>query len=146
MGTVAALIWLIVGVALAAAEALTGDFVLLMLGGAALATAGVSAATDFPVWTDAVVFGAASLLLLLGVRPALRRRYASPPVLPTGMDALPGKHALVLEQVDEQSGRVKIDGEVWTARPLDATEVYEPGTTVTVMQIDGATAVVWRGV
>lgn len=35
MGDVTALIWLIAGVALAAAEALTGDFVLLMLGGAA---------------------------------------------------------------------------------------------------------------
>ncbi|MCK0093147.1 NfeD family protein [Rhodococcus sp. F64268] len=146
MGAVAALIWLIVGVALAAGEALTGDFALLMLGGAALVTAGVSAATDFPVWADAIVFGAASLLLLLGVRPALRRRYATPPALPTGIDALPGKPAVVLEQVDERSGRVKIDGDIWTARALDATEVYEPGTTVTVMQIDGATAVVWRGV
>jgi membrane protein implicated in regulation of membrane protease activity len=28
---------------------------------------------------------------------------------------------------------------------LDETEVYAPGTTVTVMEIDGATAVVWKG-
>ncbi|MDV2475581.1 NfeD family protein [Rhodococcus zopfii] len=145
-GDVTALIWLIAGVALAAAEALTGDFVLLMLGGAALVTAGVSAATDLPVWADAVVFAVSSLVLLLGVRPALRRRYAAPPALTTGVDALPGKHALVLEQVAEHSGQVKINGEIWTARPLDDTAVYEPGTTVTVMQIDGATAVVWRGV
>lgn len=143
---VAALIWLIAGVALAAAEALTGDFVLLMLGGAALGTAGVSAATDAPVWIDAVVFAVFSLVLLLGVRPILRRRYSVPPALTTGVEALSGKHALVLEQVGEHAGRVKIDGDVWTARPLDVTEVYEPGTTVTVMQIDGATAVVWRGV
>ncbi len=47
------MIWLIAGVALAAGEALTGDFVLLMLGGAALATAGVAAVTDLPVWFDA---------------------------------------------------------------------------------------------
>ena len=141
-----ALIWLVAGVALAAAEALTGDFVLLMLGGAALATAGVSAVTDAPVWVDAVVFAVFSLILVVGVRPVLRRRYASPPALTTGVDALPGKHALVLEQVAEHSGQVKIDGEIWTARPLDGSDVYEPGTTVTVMQIDGATAVVWRGI
>jgi membrane protein implicated in regulation of membrane protease activity len=146
MVAVAALIWLIAGVALAAAEALTGDFVLLMLGGAALATAGVSAATDLPVWLDAVVFALFALVLRRGVRPIRRRRYSAPPALTTGVDALPGKHALVVEQVGEHAGRVKIDGDVWTARPLDATEVYEPGTTVTVMQIDGATAVVWRGV
>ncbi|MEE2056110.1 MULTISPECIES: NfeD family protein [Rhodococcus] len=140
-----ALIWLIAGVALAAGEALTGDFVLLMLGGAALATAGVAAVTDLPVWFDALVFAIASLVLLLGVRPPLRRRYAQPPALTTGIDALPGKHALVLESVDAHSGQVKIDGDVWTARPLDETESYEAGTTVTVMEIDGATAVVWRG-
>ncbi len=146
MVPVVALIWLIAGAALAAAEALTGDFVLLMLGGAALGTAGVSAATDVPVWIDAGVFAVFSLVLLLGVRPILRRRYSVPPALTTGVEALPGKHALVLEEVGEHAGRVKIDGDVWTARPLDVTEVYEPGTTVTVMQIDGATAVVWRGV
>ncbi|MBM7461007.1 NfeD family protein [Rhodococcus coprophilus] len=146
MVLVAALIWLIAGVALAAAEALTGDFVLLMLGGAALGTAAVTAVTDAPVWIDAVVFAVFSLVLLLGVRPILRRRYSVPPALTMGVEALPGKHALVLEQVGEHAGRVKIDGDVWTARPLDVTEVYEPGTTVTVMQIDGATAVVWRGV
>ena len=146
MVIVAALIWLIAGVALAAGEALTGDFALLMLGGAALVTGGVSAVTDFPVWIDAVIFAAAAAVLLLGVRPILRRRYSLPPAVPTGIDALPGKRALVLEQVGEHSGRVKIDGDVWTARPLDGTEVYEPGTTVTVMLIDGATAVVWRGV
>ncbi|WP_226436929.1 NfeD family protein [Rhodococcus yananensis] len=139
------LIWLVAAVALAAAEALTGDFVLLMLGGAALTTAGVSAITDWPVWADAVVFALASVVLLLGVRPPLRRRFSRPPALTTGIDALPGKHALVLESVGVHSGRVKIDGEVWSARPLDETESYETGTTVTVMEIDGATAVVWRG-
>ena len=45
----------------------------------------------------------------------------------------------------EHSGQVKLDGEVWTARPYDTTEVYPPGTKVTVMEINGATAVVWRG-
>ena len=56
-----------------------------------------------------------------------------------------GKQALVLEEVGAHAGQVKLDGDVWTARPLDVTEVYPPGTTVTVMEIDGATAVVWRG-
>ncbi|MBY6410022.1 NfeD family protein [Rhodococcus sp. BP-252] len=141
----AAIIWLIAGVVLAAAEALTGDFFLLMLAGGALATAGVSAVTDFPVWADALVFGVVSLALVLGVRPILLRKFAKPPLLPTNAAALTGKSALVLEQVSAHEGQIKLAGEVWTARPLDETEVYAPGTTVTVMEIDGATAVVWRG-
>ncbi|OAK54880.1 NfeD family protein [Rhodococcoides kyotonense] len=141
----AAIIWLIAGVVLAAAEALTGDFFLLMLAGGALATAGVSAVTDFPVWAGALVFGVVSLALVLGVRPILLRKFAKPPLLPTNAAALTGKSALVLEQVSAHEGQIKLAGEVWTARPLDETEVYAPGTTVTVMEIDGATAVVWRG-
>jgi membrane protein implicated in regulation of membrane protease activity len=145
MDSVAAIIWLIAGIALAAAEALTGDFFLLMLAGGALATAGISAVTDFPVWADAVVFGLVSLVLVLGVRPILLRRFAAPPALATNTAALTGKSAVVLEQVAAHEGQVKLGGEVWTARPLDESEVYAPGTTVTVMEIDGATAVVWRG-
>ena len=141
----AALIWLVAGVVLAAAEAMTGDLFLLMLAGGALVTGGVAAVTDFPIWADALVFAVVSLLLLVGVRPMLLRRFSAPPPTPTNVAALTGKHALVLEEVGEHAGRVKLDGDVWTARPLDATEVYPPGSTVTVMEIDGATAVVWRG-
>ncbi|TDP41228.1 membrane protein implicated in regulation of membrane protease activity [Nocardia ignorata] len=142
---VAAIIWLIAGLVLAAAEMLTGDLTLLMLGVAALATAGVSATAELPLWGDALVFGAMAGVLFLGVRPALRRRFGTPPPTPTNVDALTGKSALVLEDVAEYSGRVKLGGEVWTARPLDPSEVYEAGVTVYVMKIDGATAVVWKG-
>lgn len=141
----AALIWLVAGVVLAAAEAATGDFFLLMLGGAALATAGFAAGTDLPVWVDAIFFAVVSLALVAGVRPLLLRRFATPPLLATNTAALPGRHALVLEEVSEHRGQVKLDGQVWTARPLDPTEVYPPGSTVTVMEIEGATALVWQG-
>jgi len=42
------------------------------------------------------------------------------------------------------SGQVRLDGQVWTARPLNEDETYEPGEPVTVMQINGATAVVFK--
>ncbi|MFD4428143.1 NfeD family protein [Nocardia sp. NPDC058497] len=140
----AAIIWLIAGIVLAA-EMLTGDLTLLMLGVAALGTAGVSAAAGLPLWGDALVFGAVAGVLFLGVRPVLRRKFGSPPPIATNVDALPGKSALVLEQVAEYSGQVKLGGEVWTARPLDPNDVYDAGVTVYVMKIDGATAVVWKG-
>ncbi|MGC0364066.1 membrane protein implicated in regulation of membrane protease activity [Rhodococcus sp. 27YEA15] len=140
----AALVWLVGALVLAGAEALVGDFFLLMLAGGALATAGVSAVTDFPVWVDAIMFGVFSAALIAGVRPFLLRRFGTPPPLATGIAALEGKHAIVLEEVGEHAGQIKLNGEVWTARPLDSTEVYPPGITVTVMEINGATAVVWR--
>lgn len=50
----------------------------------------------------------------------------------------------MLDRVAQHAGQVKLEGEVWTARPLDDNDVYEPGDQVTVMRIDGATAVVWK--
>jgi membrane protein implicated in regulation of membrane protease activity len=141
-----ALIWLIAALALAGAEALTGDLFLLMLGGGALAAAGTTAVFDWPIWTDGAVFLVVSVLLLVLVRPALRRRFAAGTGLPEPMKALEGKPALVLDRVARHEGQVKLDGQVWTARPLDDDDVYEPGDHVTVIKIDGATAVVFKAI
>jgi membrane protein implicated in regulation of membrane protease activity len=138
----AAVIWLIVGLILVAAEVLSGEFVLLMLGGGALAAAGASFIVAGPV-VGAVVFAVASVLLIFAVRPALRRR------LDRGIDAtvmhhnaLVGTTAVVIARVDGHGGRVKIGGDLWSARSSDGHEVIEPGTKVTVMGISGATALV----
>jgi len=138
------LLWLIVALGLAGAEALTGDMFLLMLGGGALAAAGSSWLFDWPLWADGAVFLAVSVLLLVLVRPALRRRLTVAESVTTGIRALEGKNALVLDRITRHEGQVKLDGEVWTARPLNENDVYQPGELVTVMHIDGATAVVWK--
>jgi membrane protein implicated in regulation of membrane protease activity len=139
-----ALIWLIFALVLAGAEALTGDMFLLMLGGGALAASGVSWLTDSPVWADGIVFLIVSVLLLTLVRPPLRRRLTPAIGVRMGIEALAGKHALVLDRVARDAGQVKLDGQVWTARPFNDADIYEAGESVTVMHIDGATAVVMR--
>jgi membrane protein implicated in regulation of membrane protease activity len=138
----AAVIWLVVGLVLVSAEVLSGEFVLLMLGGGALLAGGASLLGAGPV-AGAVVFGVASVLLLFAARPALRRR------LTKGIDqsvmhhkALVGATAVVLQRVDGHGGRVKIGGDVWSARSSDGHEVIEPGRNVTVLDISGATALV----
>jgi membrane protein implicated in regulation of membrane protease activity len=140
------LIWLILALGLAGAEALTGDMFLLMLSGGALAAAGSSWALDWPIWADGAVFLVVSILLLVLVRPALRRRFTAGQGLPEPAKALEGKSALVLDRVARHEGQVKLDGEVWTARPLNDDDVYEAGDHVTVVHIDGATAVVWKNI
>jgi membrane protein implicated in regulation of membrane protease activity len=140
----AAVIWLIFALGLAGAEALTGDMFLLMLSGGALAAGGSSWLLDLPAWADGAVFLVVSVLLLMLVRPPLRRRLTPPKAITTGVDALEGKSALVLDRVARDEGQVKLDGQVWTARPLNDGDVFEPGDQVTVMHINGATAVVWK--
>jgi membrane protein implicated in regulation of membrane protease activity len=142
----AAVVWLIFAFGLAGAEALTGDMFLLMLGGGALAAATSSWLLNWPNWADGAVFLVFSILLIALVRPTLRRRLTPATGLRTGIEALEGKSALVLDRVASGEGQVKLDGQVWTARPFHDGDSYEAGESVTVMHIDGATAVVWKNV
>ena len=78
------------------------------------------------------------------VRPIAIRHLKQAPVLRTGTAALVGRSAIVLEEVNEHSGRVRIEGEEWSSRPyLDESLVIPVGTKVDVMQIKGATALVY---
>jgi len=93
-----ALSWLVFALALAVAEALTGDMFLLMLGGGALAASLTAWLTDWPILGDGAVFLIVSVLLVVVVRPAVRRQL-TPKAVPTGIQALEGKRAVVLHRV-----------------------------------------------
>jgi len=137
-------LWLAVGVALVVAEVFTTTFVLLMLAAGALAAA-VAAALGLPLWLQGLVFAAVSAAALAGVRPLIQRRVnrnADP--APIGLAAIEGAVVPVIERIDSDHGLIKIEGELWTARPLDHTQVIEPGERVRVIEIKGAIALVWR--
>ncbi|MEJ7651463.1 MAG: NfeD family protein [Nakamurella sp.] len=139
-------IWFAGAVALSIAEALGGEFVLLMLGGAALITAGVSIfVPDNLWWVQLIVFAISSVALVVGARPALLRKFNSSPSIPSNVDAVIGSTATVVSTVDSDGGQVKIGGEVWSAVGMDGHRPLPPGTPVTVVEVRGATAVVIWG-
>jgi len=105
---------------------------------AAAAAAGLGGGAVLQV----LVFAAVSVALIAVVRPIATRHRNQRPQLATGIDALKGKQAVVLERVDHAGGRIKLAGEVWSARSLDAEQVYEAGQEVDVVEIEGATAIV----
>jgi membrane protein implicated in regulation of membrane protease activity len=136
----AALFWLIGGIALIAAEMLSGDFFLLMIGVGALAGAGTELAFGNTV-VSCVVFAVVSIGLVTFARPWLQRRMHGE-LVHTNTNALIGKRAVAMSAVDGQGGQVRLDGDVWSARAFDAHQPISPGTSVTVVEIAGATAVV----
>ncbi len=137
-------LWLTLGVALAVAEVFTGTFVLIMLAAGALAAAG-AAALGIPLGLQALVFAAVSALALWLARPALQRHLHSGGAGgDMGLAQIEGSSALVLEDVDADHGLVKIEGEIWTVRSFDATQVFAAGERVRVIEVKGATALVWR--
>lgn len=138
-----AIIWFIAALVLAGLELAVGEFTLLMLAGAALAAAGVSLA-GAPLWGSVVAFAISAFGLLVFLRPFLRRRLQAPKALDTSVRALVGTTAEVISQVHGTAGQVRLDGSIWSARPLDPELTFVEGDRVTVVDIDGATAVVWK--
>ena len=133
--------WLIAAAALAAGEVATLGF---FLGAVALAAlpAAIAAGVGAPLSVQLIVFILGSVASLAFIRPVARRHLNTPPSIRTGTAALVGARAVVLDRVHSDGGRVKIGGEEWTARPYDEDEVYEQGTRVEVLKIQGATALV----
>ncbi|WP_435973300.1 NfeD family protein [Streptomyces sp. Qhu_M48] len=136
------LIWLSVAGLLAIAELLTLTAALGMLSAAALVTAGFAAA-GLPTPLQFLVFTVVAVVSVVFVRPLAVRHLLKPQTERFGVDALVGRAAYVVSEVSGLGGRVRIGGEEWTARAYDETLVIPPGTTVEVMEISGATALVY---
>jgi membrane protein implicated in regulation of membrane protease activity len=136
------IIWLIVAAVLGTIEIATTTLAFGLLGAAALVAAGAGF-----LGGDAVVqFGAFVVASAAGLgiaRPFAMRHLRHPPLLRTGTAALVGRTGYVLEEVSEHGGRVRIGGEEWSARPYDETLVIPAGTKVDVLQIEGASALVY---
>jgi membrane protein implicated in regulation of membrane protease activity len=136
--------WLMVAVALGVLELLSTDLILIMLAGGALVGM-VAALFGVPVALQIVVALATAVGLLALVRPGVVHRLHAGPTLRTGAEALIGQRGYVLEPMSHAApGRVKINGEVWTAKPYDEDDQIETGAAVDVVSIKGATAYVLR--
>ena len=136
------IIWLIVAAVLGVAEVMTATLAFGLIAVAALVGAGVGAAGG----NVALQFGAFVLASAAGLgiaRPFALRHIKQPPPLRTGTAALVGRSAYVLDEITAHSGRVRIGGEEWSARPYDETLIIPAGVTVDVLQIEGAMALVY---
>ena len=135
------LAWLVLAALLGAAELMTATLAFGLLAVAALAAAivsGVGLGLPLQLGAFAITAGVG-----LGVvRPLAARHIRQPAVLRSGTAALVGRAATVVEQVTAHGGRVRIGGEVWSARSYDESQVIPVDSTVDVFAIEGATALV----
>jgi membrane protein implicated in regulation of membrane protease activity len=134
-------IWVIVAAALVGVEVfsltfLFGPLALAALLAALVAGLGLGAALQIGV------FAGAAIASLVVVRPIAVAHVRTAIPARTGAAALVGQSALVVERVDANAGQVKLAGEVWSARSYDDAQVFEPGQRVSVLEIQGATALV----
>lgn len=135
--------WLGVAFVFGIVETTTLDLVFLMLAGGA-ASGALAAVLGGNVLVQALVAIAASIALLGVVRPIAKRHLRTPMKARTGTAALVGRRGVVIEKVSIDTGRIRLAGEVWTARAFDGESVIEPGASVDVIEIQGATAMVFE--
>ncbi|MEU4511336.1 NfeD family protein [Nonomuraea wenchangensis] len=135
-------IWVILAVVLGVAELFTFTASLGLLGAAALLTA-ATAAIGLPVPLQLIFFAAASAAGLLVVRPLAMRHVKQPQIQRFGVEALVGKPAYTVSEVTGREGRIRVGGEEWSARAYDETLVIPAGATVDIIEIEGATALVY---
>lgn len=136
------LLWLGLGALLVVAELLSMGLILLMLAGGAFAAAITATVTDNWV-IEVVVALVVSTALLALVRPELVKKLHRGPELVLGTRKMIGLRAIAPGTISaHEPCQIKIDGELWTARPYDEFLVIQPGTTVEVLEVRGATAYV----
>jgi len=134
--------WLIAAAALAVAEYFTLTLAFGLLAAAALVAA-IVAGIGGPLLAQVLAFAITAAVGLLIVRPIARRQMTHPSPVREGSYALIGKKAVVIEEVTAMQGLIKLSGEVWSARALDEDQVIPVGSPVDVMEIEGATAIVY---
>ena len=135
--------WLGLAVVLGIVEVTTLDLTFAMLAVGALAGAATALVTD-NILLQAAVSLVVAVAMLAVVRPVALRHLRTPLAIRTGTAALVGAQGLVLEPVTAHGGQVKVKGEVWSARTFDPRERIEVGRSIEVVQIDGATMVVYE--
>ena len=134
--------WLIAAAALGVAESFTLTLAFGLLAAAALVAA-IVAGVGGSLLAQVLAFAITAGVGLVIVRPIAKRQMTHPSPVREGSYALVGKKAVVIEEVTGTQGLIKLSGEVWSARALDEDQVIPVGASVDVMEIEGATAIVY---
>jgi membrane protein implicated in regulation of membrane protease activity len=135
------IVWLVLAAVLGVAEIMTTTLAFGLIAAGAV-VAGVVGVAGAGLPFQLIAFAVASAAGLGVVRPIAVRHIKQPPLLRTGTSALVGRSAKVVEEVTDDGGKVRIGGELWSARPYDESQVIPVGSTVDVFAIEGATALV----
>ena len=132
----AAVVWLALIVVFLLIEASTVTLVSTWFAVGALAAL-IAGLLNAPVWLQVMVFVLVSAAALSALRP-LVRRYVTPKITKTNVDAVIGSTGRVTVAIDNVSavGQVKLGAMYWTARSTAGNRIPE-GTLVQVDRIEG---------
>lgn len=131
-----AILWLVLMIVFILIEVSTVSMVSIWFASGAL-TALIASLCNAPLWLQIVLFVVVSAALLLALRP-LARKYFTPRLTKTNVDAVVGTEGLVTQRIDNlsASGSVKLGGVEWSARSTSGAPLEE-GTRIRVDRVEG---------
>ncbi len=136
------LIWLVLMVGFLIVEAACPLHLVSVWFAAGSLVALIATLLGAPMWLQILLFVVVSVGLLVALWP-LTRKFLTPKVTPTNVDAIVGTEGYVTSPVDNlnATGTVKLGGMEWTARSTSG-ETIEAGKLVKVDRIEGVKAFV----
>ena len=134
--------WLIAAGVFFIIEMATVGFLVFWLGIGSLLAMVTSFATDSFI-IQLIVFLITSTLLLVFTRPLVNKFIKVPKEIKTNAYSIIGKKGIFISKINniEGNGQVKIDGDVWSAKSIDDTDIPKD-TEIEIVEIDGVKAVV----
>ena len=137
----ASILWLVLFVGFLLAEGLSVMVISLWFAAGALAALLVNLLGG-ELWLQVLVFVVTSVVLLISLRP-LAKKYFTPRIARTNVDAVLDQEGVVIEEIDNvcARGRVKIAAMEWSARSTTGQSI-PAGTLVKVDKIEGVKAFV----
>lgn len=135
--------WLIFAGGCFLLEILTEGFLVFWLGVGGLCSMALSFLFPHAYFAQVLTLVIVSIVLILSTRK-LTNKFQKKDETPRNVYTILGKKALVSETIDnlKGKGRIKIDGDMWSARNEDDDEIIEKGSTVEIIRIDGVKAMV----
>ena len=136
-------VWLVLFIVFLVAELVTAGALVSIWFCVGALVALVAAYLGAAFWVQMTLFFVASIGLLLGTKPFLKK-HLDPQIMATNADRILQNRGIVEEEINNLKGQgaVKIDGKSWTARNIDGEAVIPVNTEVIVVGIEGVKAMV----
>ena len=137
--------WVVLFVVLLVAELVSAGALISIWFCVGALAAFAAAAANASVTVQVVVFLVISIALLVLTKPFVKKVLKQKNE-PTNLDRIMGTEAIVTKDINnlQQTGAVKLEGKVWSARSADET-LIPAGTVVRIVRIEGVKVFVRRG-
>jgi membrane protein implicated in regulation of membrane protease activity len=137
-----AILWLGLLIAFVVVEAACPIHLVSIWFAAGALVALIASLLSAPIWLQVTLFLLVSCIALSLLRPLLRK-FITPKVVKTNVDAIVGTQGLVTAPIDNvaATGQVKLGAMEWSARSTSGEKI-EAGTLVKVDRIEGVKAFV----